>query len=189
MCMCMGKYDIKKTGSEKNLPRITAEQQTTHFNIYESFLADMNGNPHVKKSICDTDDTYVRTFKVKSQTSGKVIELHCPSLNAISISGKNQAAEPKDLNRPYVFCIRCFDNEDREPGPATHMNFKKVLKDGGISRAWRALYGDLTKAYSFPEGLYLSENEILQLEVLNPDRNIERIELSMEADIFETRVC
>lgn len=164
-----------------------------HFkmNRYESFLQDMNSNPHIKKAICDADDAYVRTFKVKSHTSGKVIELCCPSLNAISISGKNQAAgnDPNNINCPYLFSIGCFDTQDRELDHATRMNFKKVSKHGGHSRAWRAVYGDLVKAYSFPEGLYLSENEVLRLDVLNPDINIERIELSMIADIFETREC
>jgi len=175
------------------LQRITDELQVAHFekNKYESFLTEMNGNSHIKKAICDTDDAYVRTFKVKSQTSGKVLELRCPYLNAISIFGKNQAAgnEPNDINCPYFFSIRCFDKQDRELDRVTRMNFKKVSKHGGHSRGWRALYGDLLKAYSFPEGLYLSENEVLELEVLNPDINIERIELSMEADIFEMRAC
>lgn len=177
---------IKKTVCETGIPpRLTDEAAHFEMNRYESFLQDMNSSLHIKKEICDTDDDYVRTFKVKSQTSGKVFELCCPPLNAISIPGKNQAVLPC----PYVFSLRCFDNQDREPGPATRMNFKKVLKHGGISRAWRACYGDLLKAYSFPEGLYLSEGEVLELEVLNPDINIDRIELAVEADIFETRVC
>ena len=185
---------IEKPVREKD-PRLIDElrEEAAHFemNMYESFLQDMNSNSHIKKAICDTDDAYVSTFNVKRFTSGKVIELRCPSLNAMSISGKNQAAgnDPNDINCPYLFSLRCFDKQDRELDYATRMNFKKVSKHGGHSRAWRACYGDLLKAYSFPEGLYLSENEVLRLEVLNPDINIDRIELSMEADVFETRAC
>lgn len=169
-------------------------------NIYESFLKDMNSNSHIKKArriICDKDDTFVQTFKIKSGTGGKVIELRCPESNAISIFGKNQTVlllenEPKefDIREPYTFSVRCFDKNKRELNPATRMNFKKVSKYGGISRTWRVFYCDLLpmKAvrYSFPQGLYLSGDEVLELEALNPDMDIERIELSMEADIFET---
>uniref|UniRef100_A0A6M3XYH3 Uncharacterized protein n=1 Tax=viral metagenome TaxID=1070528 RepID=A0A6M3XYH3_9ZZZZ len=150
--------------------------------MHELFLKDMNSNSCIKKApgmICDIDSAYVQTFKIKSGTAGKIIELQCPESHAISIFGKCQ-----------TISLRCFDKSNRELDPSTHMNFKKVSKYGWISRNCRATYGDLSPAkvikYSFPEGLYLSGREFLELEVLNPDIDIERIELSMEADIFET---
>lgn len=199
----MGQHisSLKKTERENSIQQLIMDEPESvlyKMNRYESFLQNMNSNLHLKKArgmICDTDTAYVRTFKVKSNTAGKIIEFCCPSSNAISIFGKNQidllsGNEPKefDIKCPYLFSLGCFDKDNRELDPATRMNFKKVSKHGGISRAWRAFYGDLLKAvrYSFPEGLYLSEEEVLELEVLNPDINIDRIELSMEADIFET---
>lgn len=185
---------------QRTTVEISTEAVLFEMNRYESFLKNMNSNSHIKKArgmICDRDNAYVQTFKIKSGTAGKVIELRCPESNAIFIFGKNQTVlllenEPKefDINDPYFFSLRCFDKSKSELDPATRMNFKKVSKYGAISRAWRAFYGDLLpmKAvrYSFPEGLYLSGDEVLELEVLNPDIDIERIELSMEADIFET---
>lgn len=151
-------------------------------NRYESFLKYMNSNSYIKKAsgmICDMDTAYVQTFTVKSGTAGKIIELRCPESQAISVFGKYQTVS-----------LRCLNKSNKELDPATRTNFKKVSKYGGISRKCRATYGDLSPAkvlkYSFPKGLYLSGNEILELEVLNPDIDIERIELSMEADIFET---
>lgn len=184
---------------QRTTVEISTEAVLFEMNRYESFIKYMNSNSHIKKArgmICDKDNAYVWTFKIKSGTAGKVLELRCPESNAISIFGKNQTVlllenEPKefDINDPYFFSLRCFDKSKRELDPATRMNFKKASKHGGHSRAWRACYGDLLKAYSFPEGLYLSENEALELEVLNPDINIDRIELSMEADVFEMRAC
>ena len=196
---------IEKLEQDKVIPQqttvgISAEAVFFEMNRYESFLKYMNSNSYIKKVrgiICDKDNAYVQTFTVKSGTAGKVIELRCPESNAIFIFGKNQTVlllenEPKefDINDPYFFSLRCFDQSKRELDPATRMNFKKVSKYGAISRTWRASYGDFLPAkavrYSFPKGLYLSGDEILELEVLNPDIDIERIELSMEADIFET---
>lgn len=198
-------FAIEKLERETAIPQrkaveVNADAVLFEMNRYESFLKDMNSNSHIKKvrgMICDNDNAYVRTFKIKSGTSGKVIELRCPESNAMSIFGKNQTVlllenEPKefDINDPYFFSVGCFDEHNRELDPATHMNFKKASKYGGMSRICRASYGDLLPAkavrYSFPEGLYLSGGEVIELEVLNPDIDIEIIELSMEADIFET---
>uniref|UniRef100_A0A6M3M312 Uncharacterized protein n=1 Tax=viral metagenome TaxID=1070528 RepID=A0A6M3M312_9ZZZZ len=204
----MGQYvfAIEKSERETAIPQQKAVEASADavlfgMNRYESFLKEMNSCSLLKKArgmICDNDDAYIQTFTVKSGTSGKVIELRCPESNAISVFGKNQNVlllenEPKefDINDPYFFSVGCFDEHNRELDPATRMNFKKVSKSkhGGISRICRAFYGDLLPAkavrYSFPEGLYLSGDEVLELEVLNPDIDIERIELSMEADIFE----
>ena len=196
---------IEKPERENGIQQLIMDEPESvlfKMNRYESFLQNMNSNLHLKKArgmICDKDNAYVRTFKVKSKTAGKIIEFCCPKSNAISIFGKNQidllsGNEPKefDIKCPYLFSLGCFDKHNRELDPATRMNFKKVSKHGGISRAWRVFYGDLmSKAviYSFPEGLYLSENEILELEVLNPDIDIEIIKLKMEADIFEMPAC
>ena len=198
-------FAIEKLERETAIPQrkaveVNADAVLFEMNRYESFLKNMNSNSHIKKvrgMICDRDNAYIQTFKTKSGTAGKVIELRCPESNAIFIFGKNQTVlllenEPKefDINDPYIFSVGCFDKHNRELDPATRTNFKKVSKYGGISRKCRATYGDLSPAkaikYSFPKGLYLSGDEVLELEVLNPDIDIERIELSMEADIFET---
>lgn len=167
---------------QRKTVEISAEAVLFQMNRHELFLKDMNSNSCIKKApgvICDMDTEYVQTFNIKSGMAGKIIELRCPESQAISIFGKYQTVS-----------LRCFDNSNRELDPATRANFKKVDKYGGISRNCRATYGDLSPAkaikYSFPEGLYLRGEEFLELEILNPDIDIDRIELSMEADIFET---
>lgn len=167
---------------QRKAVEISTEAALFEMNRHELFLKEMNSNSCIKKApgmICDMDTEYVRTFNIKSGTAGKIIELRCPESQAISVFGKYQTVS-----------LRCFDNSIREPDPATRMNFRKVSKYGGISRKCRATYGDLSPEkeikYSFPEGLFLLGEEVLELEILNPDIDIDRIELSMEADIFET---
>jgi len=160
----------------QRIPEISAEATLFEMNRHKLFIKQMS-NSCIKKApgvICDMDSTYVQTFKVKSGTSGKIIELRCPPSQAISVFGKYQTVS-----------LRCFDSSNREPDPATRANFRQVSRYGGISRKCRATYGDLSQ-YSFAEGMYLSGEEVLELEILNPDIDIERIELSLEADIFET---
>ena len=167
---------------QRTLVEISTEATLFEMNRHKLFLKEMNSNSCIKMApgmICDMDTAYIQTFNTKSGTAGKIIELRCPASQAISIFGKYQTVS-----------LRCFDNSNRELDPATRTNFKKISKYGGISRKCRATYGDLSSAkaikYSFPEGLYLMGEEVLELEVLNPDIDIDKIELSMEADIFET---
>lgn len=165
-------------------------------NRYESFLNHTNG--HVKKAkgnICEKDTVYIRTFKLNKGKTGKIFEITPPVSEAISIFGKNQATlvfdeNPKEFNIsvPYNIGIRCSDSGNRELHPETRMNFKIISKGGHISRGWRAVYGELSMVkktdYSFPEGLYLSSDDILTLEALNPDIDIEKIEMNVKADIL-----
>lgn len=163
-------------------------------NWYESFIKKMKSTSHIREPreiISNRDTDYVRTFKIKSKNTGKIMEIYCPELTALSIFGKNQAAilsenEPKEIEirNPYFFCVRCYDGHNRELGPATRMNFKKIINQGGISRAWRACYGDLSPGYVFPSGVFLCGDEVLALEVIDPDIDIEKVELSMEVNII-----
>lgn len=163
-------------------------------NMYESFIKIMKSTSHIREPreiISDKDTDYVRTFKVKSKNTGKIMEIHCPELTALSVFGKNQTVilsenEPKEIEirNPYFFCVRCYDGHSRELGFATRMNFKKILKHGGISRGWRACYGDLSPGYVFPYGVFLCEDEVFALEVIDPDIDIEKVELSMEVNII-----
>lgn len=147
---------------------------------HELFLEEMKGNSSKKMraGMISHNCAYVHTFNIKRGTSGTIFEVRCPELQEISVFGESPAIS-----------LRCFDKDNREPDPATRMNFKIVSARGSVSRKCRATYANLSaKAikYSFPDGLYLSSNEALVLEVLNPDIDLERIELSMDADIFDT---
>lgn len=180
--------DEKKMEQVSKIPQrktveINTEGMLFEMNRYELFLHEMISHS-IKKAgmICDMDTAYVQAFTVKSQTAGTIIQVRCPESHTISVFGKYQTVS-----------LRCFDQNNREPDPVTRMNFKKVSKHGGISRNSRATYGDLSSVntikYSFPDGVYLSGKEALDLEIMNPDIDIERIEFSMEADIFEMLVC
>lgn len=185
-----------------NETRINQEGQhegiTEHINRYEAFLMDMKSNWWLEKArgiIRETDIDYIRTFPLRRRSAGKVMEMRCPQSKAVSIFGKNQTeckAENKtkefNIKDPYAFTMRCFDNHDEELDQAARINIKKVSTDGGISSAWRLCYGNLAPkkpGYQFPEGAYLFSNEILVIEIINPDIDIERTEILIEADVFQ----
>ncbi len=163
-------------------------------NRYESFINKMKSTSHTREPrdiISNKDTDYVRTFKLKSKNTGKILEICCPELTALSIFGKNQVAilsenEPKkiEIRNPYFFCVRCYDGHNRELGTATRMNFKKIINHGGTSRGWRAFYGDLSPGYVFPYGVFLCSDEVLAIEVIDPDIDVEKVELSMEVNII-----
>ncbi len=149
---------------------------------YEIFLKEMKGRLRLEKArvvISETDMDYIRTFAVKRGTSGKVMELFCPASKAVAIRGQSQA---RPQESPYFFTLRCFDESGKEPSPSTKMNFKAGIENGG-SPLWKASYGSL-KRYHFPEGIFLSNGNRLELEVIDPNIDIDRVEVSMELDVF-----
>lgn len=164
---------------------------------YGAFLQDMKRNWHLEKArepIRETDTDFIRTFPLRRGLAGKVMELRCPTSKAVSIFGKNQteigSEETQELNikDPYSFTLRCFDGYEWELNRAARINIKKESMYGGISSAWRLSYGDLLSAkpgFQFTEGVCLFGNEVLSVEVIDPDIDIEKIEVSMEADVFQ----
>lgn len=198
----MGEYAFeieksKKGGRQEIMIEVSTDAAFFRMNRYEAFLKKMSINSDMKKEralICEKDTDYVQTYKVKRNTQGKIFELRCPASTALSIFGKNQTVllfnnEPNEfeIKGPYFFGVKCFDKLYREPHPDTLMNFQTVSKKG-FSRAWRVSYRDISPVnpvkYSIPEGLYLSGDDMLELAVLYPDIDIDRIELLFEADIF-----
>ena len=147
-------------------------------NRYETFLRGMKRHWHLEKArevIRETDADYISTFTVGKGTLGKVMELFCPASKAVAICGKSQA-------HPYFFTLRCFDESGREPSPHTKMNFKAGIENGG-SPLCKVSYGSLSQ-YHFKDGLFLSNGNRLELEVIDSDTDIDKVEVAAELDVF-----
>ncbi len=183
-----------RTGQEKGTETLVIECGEPGINRYELFLKEttVKNKYRLEKTrgiIRETDTDYVRTFTVMKGTTGTVLDLRSPQFKAVSIFGQNQIelggeGQPEfNVKDPYQFALHCFDNSSRELDTATRMNFKRTSA-AGSGRAWRACYGDLSQGYLLPLGVYLQGDDALALEVLNPDIDIERIELSVEADVW-----
>lgn len=149
--------------------------------MYGAFLEGMKRSwvHEGRKEIRETDTDFISTFKVKKGTIGKVMELCCPESNAVSICGQSHADHQES---PYFFTFRCFDESGGEPSPDTRFNIKTIIAGGG-NPLWKVSYGSL-KRYHFPEGIFLSNGAKLELEVINPDIDIDGVEVAMEVDVF-----
>ncbi len=176
-----GEMSESKTITQEAPPKEQAKETepTLHEeNRYETFLRGMKRHWRLEKArevIRETDADYISTFTVGKGALGKVMELFCPESKAVSLCGKSQA-------HPYFFTMRCFDESGREQSPSTKMNFKAGIENGG-SPLWKVSYGSL-KRYYFPDGIFLSNGTKLELEVINPDTDIDKVEVAMEADVF-----
>lgn len=147
---------------------------------YSLFLEAMKRS-HVhegRKEIHETDTEFISTFQVKKGSSGKVMELHCPKKKAVSICGQSHA----DHQEPHLLVLRCFNESNSEPKVSTWVNIKTIIA-GGENPLWKAPYGSLNE-YHFKEGIFLGNGDRLIAEIIDPDIDIERVEVSMEADIF-----
>lgn len=173
----------------------TEGQQKGHMepgiNGYEAFLRDMKNNwQHEQATIHETDTCFISTFKLRKGCTGNILEMHCPPSKMISMFGKNQTERKNDgcvqeINKePYAIMVRCYGC-DTELGLQVHINLKKISKRGSTSSVRRLSYGDLSSTGNrFQDSVYLSDSEVLAVEAVNPDIDIERIEASVEADVF-----
>lgn len=174
-----------KTITQETPPKEQAKETepTLHEeNRYETFLRGMKRHWRLEKArevIRETDADYISTFTVEKGALGKVMELFCPESRAVSICGQSQADHQES---PYFFALRCFDESGGEPSPDTRFNIKTIIA-GGENPLWKVSYSSL-KRYHFPEGIFLSNGNRLELEVIDADIDIDKVEVSMESDVF-----
>lgn len=161
--------------------KIPAQQLVLSKTRYGAFLEGMKRSRvyEGRKEIRETDTDFISTFQAKKGSAGKVMELHCPESKAVSICGQSQADHQES---PYFFTLRCFDESGREQSPSTKMNFK-VRIENGDSPLWKVSYSGMKRCH-FPEGIFLNNGTKLELEVINPDIDIDKVEVAMEVDVF-----
>ncbi len=158
-----------------------AQQPVPSKTGYGTFLEGMKrGWVHEeRKEIREKDMDFISTFKVKKGSAGKVMELRCPESKAVSICGQSQADHQES---PHFFTLRCFDESGREPSPDTRFNIKTIIAGGGNPLS-KVSYGSLKRCH-FPEGIFLNNSTKLELEVIDPDIDVDRVEVAAELDVF-----
>jgi len=154
-------------GSEHMLPKTR----------YGAFLEEIKRRwvHEGRKEIRETDE-FISTFNVKKGAIGKIMEL-CPGSKALSIFGQGSNGEDA-----YPFSLRCFDTKAHEPDPSTKVNCKLEI-GSGVAPLWKASYGSLRRYY-FKNSIFLENGERLELVIINPDIDIDKVEVSMELDVF-----
>lgn len=86
---------------------------------YKQFVELMEGRGYHHNGIETIDESYpyIKTFSVKKGSVGKILELSCPEDTIISICGKNHLG---GCEKSYVYKVRCFNNNDKQPFQGLH---------------------------------------------------------------------
>ncbi|MDD3813287.1 MAG: hypothetical protein PHZ02_01465 [Desulfocapsaceae bacterium] len=151
-----------------------------------------NISPH----IITHDSSIIFRHIVTKQDIGNVLEITCPENKYISICGRNHFVRNYP---PHIFSLRCSNKSDRDISPGTEIIIRKrkewILNGtelfyenaGNLS----PIIGERVKLWNeefpFPAGISISSGEILCFRVVNPNIDINKVELFMQADIWEKK--
>lgn len=86
---------------------------------YKEFIDRMIEKGYVlnKSMAVDEYNSITKTFSVKKDTIGKILELQCPDNSIIALCGTEHNG---GCQNSYVYNIKCMDNEDRQPFQNVH---------------------------------------------------------------------
>ncbi len=155
-------------------------------------------------SISNFDTEMVVAKSVRMNTSGNVLEITCPPERIITICGSKESdidledfyRSPNLHDTPHFFTVQCADNDNVNISPNTILSIWKVTKDGMFEKYCQEFYGDLSPLYEngmlkskekrhyFPTTIILQSDEMLTVEVHNPQRDVSKTSILAMADIF-----
>lgn len=173
---------------------------------YSDFVREMyngkwvfadNQSPHV---ITHANNNIISTYPVNKGEIGTVMKITCPDNTNISICGRNHS----DIRYPpYYFSLLCRDSSGRNLAPDTKFKITKYGTSGTMDLFCKngncsILYGVLSQTvgkrfkrkeerHNFPMGIILYPSETLVFRVYEPDINIAKTTLLMQADIWEKK--
>ncbi len=159
---------------------------------------------HTLEQLCiDEMSDIVTTSSLAKGTIGCVLDIRCPARYKIFILGKNQLPEGAEIKAAHPLNVRFADSNNDEISPVTRIRIKKVKPSGGILLTANMLYKDITitdyqkepphkiksddKWYRFDQSILVNGAEHLDIEVINPDKNIDakNVKLSLDIDFWE----
>lgn len=145
----------------------------------------------------------VTTFSLAKGAMGPVLDIRCPSRYKIFILGKDQLSEDVDINTAHALKVRFADSNNDEIDPDTRIRIKRVKPSEAIMMVAHMLYKDITitdyqkelphkmksddKWYKFNQSILVNGAEHLDIEVINPDKDIDakNTKLSLDIDFWE----
>ncbi len=151
----------------------------------------------------DETSEIVNTFSLAKGAIGPVLDIRCPSRYKIFILGKNQLSEDVDINTAHALRVRFADSNNDEIDPDTRIRIKRVKPSEAIIMVANMFYKDITttdyqkepphkiksddKWHRFDQSILVNGSEHLQIDVVNPDKNIDakNIKLSLDIDFWE----
>jgi len=151
----------------------------------------------------DETSEIVTTFSLAKGAIGSVLDIRCPSRYKIFILGKDQLPEDVDINTAHALKVRFTDSNNDEIDPDTRIRIKRVKPSEAIIMVAHMLYKDITitdyqkepphkiksddKWYKFNQSISVNGAEHLDIEVINPDKDIDakNVKLSLDMDLWE----
>lgn len=156
-----------------------------------------NESPHI---ITHSNTDMVSTHSTAMGNSRGILEITCPDDKEITICGRSHA----DINHPpHFFSLRCRSSSGENLALDTEFTIIKNSIKGAVPLFCQigdspVLYSELSQTvgerfkekggrHRFPKGIILYPTETLIFRVINPNIDIVKTELSMQADIWENK--
>lgn len=159
---------------------------------------------YILEQLCiDETSEIVTTFSLAKGAIGPVLDIRCPSRYKIFILGKDQLPEDVDINTAHTLKVRFADSNNDEIAPDTRIRIKRVKPSEAIINVANMFYKDITitdyqkepphkiksddKWYIVNQSISVNGAEHLDIEVINPDKNIDakNVKLSLDIDFWE----
>lgn len=173
----------------------------TKYNDIRKYFKDKG---YTLEQLClDETSEIVSIFSLANGTTGPIVDIRCPSRYKIFILGRNQLPENTDINTAYPLKVRFADSNKYEIAPDTRTRIRRIKPSGAITMVANMFYKDITitdyqkelphktksddKSYRFNQSIFVNGDEHLQIDVINPDINIDtkNVGLSLDIDLWE----
>lgn len=183
-----------KTDNNQEMPNIKYADIQKHF----------KDRGYTLERICiDEISEIVDTFSLAKGSIGPVLDIRCPSRYKMFILGKNQLPKDVNINTAHTLKVIFKDSSNDEIAPDNRIRIKKVKPSEAIMTVANMFYKDITitdyqkepphkiksddKWYRFGQSILVNGGEHLQMEVINPDKNIDakNVKLSLDIDFWE----
>ena len=178
---------------------------------YTDIQKYFKGKGYTLEQLCiDEMSEIVTTFSLAKDAIGRVLDIRCPSRYKIFILGKNQLSEDTnskmlsaDTNTAHALRVRFADSNNDEIAPDTRIRIKRVKPSEAIMMVAHMLYKDITitdyqkelphkiksddKWYKFNQSILVNGADHLDIDVINPDKDIDakNVKLSLDIDFWE----
>lgn len=182
----MKEYDMGEDNME-----IIGQKQKMSISDYTEYLIDQ-GYSRTQLHI-DENSEIVCINSLEKGSIGTVIDIRCPSRYKIIMVDKKQS-----LDNDHTLSTIFADNNGEEISPDTRIRILKYKTSEAMTIIDTMFYKDITrteylkippnktkshdKFYRFNDSIELNGEEHLKIEVVNPDRNINAINVKLKLD-------
>lgn len=169
---------------------------------YSEFVRHMEAQGWARETLTiqEHDDSIASTENVNAGEIGSAIQIRAPAGGIITIMGIRQV--PRAPESAHRLVARLADDRDDEINPETQIEIVKIspseqyrrvdrLPYAHISPTKNNLYTEIERKdseyYTFREGIHLSSNDTLRVDVINPDKDVKSVKFGVDMDLWLRR--